>query len=73
MKSGDITPVQRGEMVGIVLKRLGKKKANLWWQTPNPMLGDVAPMEMVLMGREAKLYQFIKSLTDDPTCSPKET
>lgn len=36
-------------------------KAQLWWNTKNPMLGNIRPIDMIKCGREKKLYQFIKS------------
>jgi hypothetical protein len=35
------------------------KKVNLWIETPNPLLGGASPLAMILMGRYAKLEQFI--------------
>lgn len=35
------------------------KKTVLWFYVRNPLLGDVAPIEMHLMGRTAKLKDFI--------------
>ena len=35
-------------------------KAALWMNTPNPMLGDVAPKEMIRHGRTARLVRFIQ-------------
>lgn len=34
-------------------------KARLWMRTPNPMLGDVSPNDMIAAGRYAKLRRFI--------------
>lgn len=36
-------------------------KIKLWWLTKNPGLGNVSPVDMLLVGREKKLYEFIKS------------
>lgn len=54
-----IKPEQRAAMAAMVLEILGPEKANLWWQTPNPMLGGVKPYYMVLMNREESLFSFI--------------
>jgi hypothetical protein len=37
------------------------EKIKAWWYTPNPLLGDVKPAEMVGRGREEKLLKVIKS------------
>jgi hypothetical protein len=34
-------------------------KANLWFQTRNPHLGNISPLEMIQMGRFRKLEKFI--------------
>lgn len=34
-------------------------KTALWFKTPNPMLGDVAPRDMIRLGRYKKLMKFI--------------
>lgn len=34
-------------------------KARLWMQTPNPMLGDVSPVDMIVAGRYWKLNRFV--------------
>lgn len=34
-------------------------KTTLWFKTPNPMLGDVAPRDMIRLGRYDKLRKFI--------------
>jgi len=35
------------------------KKASLWFETENPLLGGVSPSYMIDVGREAKLYKII--------------
>jgi uncharacterized protein (DUF2384 family) len=35
------------------------KKASLWFKTPNPMLGDISPRDMIRFGRFSKLQRFI--------------
>jgi hypothetical protein len=35
------------------------EKTNLWFSMPNPLLGGVAPRDMLRVGRFRKLYQFI--------------
>lgn len=34
-------------------------KTGLWFKTPNPMLGDVTPRDMIRFGRYKKLLKFI--------------
>jgi uncharacterized protein (DUF2384 family) len=36
-----------------------EQKAVLWFKTPNPLLGDIAPRDMIRIGRFKKLRQFI--------------
>ena len=34
-------------------------KTKLWLQTPNPMLGNLSPRDMIRFGRFAKLQRFV--------------
>ena len=34
-------------------------KATLWFNTSNPLLGGVSPLEMINIGREIRLQKFI--------------
>jgi uncharacterized protein (DUF2384 family) len=34
-------------------------KTKLWLQTPNPMLGNISPRDMIRFGRFAKLQRFV--------------
>lgn len=36
-----------------------EQKTVLWFKTPNPLLGDIAPRDMIKIGRFKKLRQFI--------------
>lgn len=36
-----------------------EQKTVLWFKTPNPMLGDITPRDMIKIGRFKKLRQFI--------------
>lgn len=36
-------------------------KTHLWFETSNPMLGDVSPREMLQLGRDEKLFKFIRT------------
>lgn len=45
----------------IVSKQLGsKEKADVWFDTKNPLLGNVSPIEMIKSGRWEKLFKFIE-------------
>ncbi len=35
------------------------EKTHLWFITPNPLLGEVAPRDMIRIGRYQKLFKFI--------------
>ena len=35
------------------------QKTQLWFQTKNPLLGNISPRDMIRYGRYSKLYQFI--------------
>lgn len=37
-----------------------KDKAMKWYMTRNPLLGNIAPFEMIKQGRGRKLVQFIE-------------
>lgn len=34
-------------------------KTALWFRTPNPMLGEISPREMIRLGRYKKLLSFV--------------
>jgi uncharacterized protein (DUF2384 family) len=36
-----------------------EQKTVLWFKTPNPLLGDITPRDMIKVGRFKKLRQFI--------------
>ena len=40
-------------------------KTKLWLQTPNPMLGNVSPRDMLRFGRYAKLLRFITQAMEE--------
>jgi len=40
-------------------------KTALWFQTINPLLGNIAPSDMIRAGRHDRLRRFIDSTTDD--------
>ena len=37
------------------------KKIHAWLNSKNPMLGDISPMQMIHLGREKKLLEFVRS------------
>jgi hypothetical protein len=37
----------------------------LWFQTPNPLLGNITPKEMIMRGRFRKLLQFIQTALEE--------
>jgi hypothetical protein len=41
------------------------EKALLWMDIPNPLLGNVAPGDMIRMGRGKKLLKFIKETIEE--------
>ena len=45
-----------------VMKCFGEdiNKARGWFNTPNPLLGGVSPLDMIILGRGEKLEKFIK-------------
>ena len=44
-----------------VLDRFGgdKYKATKWVNTPNPLLGDLKPVDLIYLGKKDKLEKFI--------------
>ena len=48
------------------------QKTSLWFKTPNPMLGNVSPRDMIRYGRFSKLQRFIVgALSDNLTRASK--
>jgi len=47
-----------------------EQKTILWFKTPNPLLGDIAPRDMIKIGRFRKLRRFIQNALADNE-SPK--
>jgi hypothetical protein len=37
-----------------------KDKTRLWFSMPNPLLGGVSPIQMILLGKHKKLIKFIQ-------------
>ena len=42
-----------------------ENKTMLWFKIPNPLLGDVAPRDMIKVGRFKKLLKFIQSALEE--------
>jgi hypothetical protein len=38
-----------------------EEKARIWFATSNPLLGDLSPNEMIMLGRIKKLDEFIQN------------
>lgn len=41
------------------LAKAGQEKVLTWFQTPNPQLGNVSPIDMIRIGRGEKLCKWI--------------
>ena len=41
-----------------------ERKANIWMKAKNAQLGDVSPIEMLLVGRGEELKKFVTNLTE---------
>jgi hypothetical protein len=50
-------------LVGQYFKDL--HKTILWFKVPNPLLGNIAPREMIRVGRFNKLFRFIQSALNE--------
>lgn len=35
------------------------EKTSLWFRTPNPMLGNISPRDMIRIGRTTRLRKFV--------------
>jgi uncharacterized protein (DUF2384 family) len=40
-------------------------KTVLWFKTPNPLLGNITPRDMIRVGRFRKLQRFIQDASDE--------
>lgn len=55
------------EAIGSEINRVAKvfdgdkAKTALWFQTPNPLLGEIAPVELIRMDKFDNLRKFIQS------------
>lgn len=58
------------EIKSLVLRFFGHtEKADLWFKTPNPLLGGIAPATMIAAGREKRLLQFVQTQLSENDCS----
>lgn len=48
-------------------------KTAFWFKTPNPMLGNVAPRDMIRLGRYKKLLLFVTQALEDRQPRAQET
>jgi uncharacterized protein (DUF2384 family) len=48
-------------------------KTKLWLQTPNPMLGNVSPRDMIRFGRYAKLLRFVTQAMEEGSAERPQT
>ncbi len=48
------------QMLTLVKSFLGPQKAEIWWQTCNPMLGNLSPISMLAQGSARRLFRFVK-------------
>lgn len=46
-------------------------KTKLWLMTPNPMLGNTAPRDMIRHGRYEKLLRFVTDALEDEAAAPR--
>jgi hypothetical protein len=37
-----------------------EEKTDLWFSTPNPLLGGISPGKMIALGREDRLLRFVQ-------------
>ena len=41
------------------------EKAKTWFETPNPLLGNTIPLDMIRMLRISKLLKFVENLLEE--------
>ncbi len=53
-----------GNIINLVIEQFDgdKRKAELWFNTKNPMLGNISPTDMIRFGRYEKLQKFISNV-----------
>lgn len=58
--------IERAMILNIITTFFGDpEKAELWMNTPNPLLGDISPDLMIKIGREDKLMKFIENAINE--------
>jgi hypothetical protein len=45
------------------------EKTALWFRTPNPMLGNISPRDMIRFGRYKRLLKFVTEAREANTSS----
>jgi hypothetical protein len=60
---------QMDEVVSLVQEHMGWSldKALLWLDTPNPIFGNVPPMQMIQIGRGEKVLKFVRNAINENT------
>lgn len=48
------------------------KKTRAWIITPNPQLGAMAPLKLIMIGKGSKVIQFINDAAEDGGWKPRE-
>ncbi|MES2215627.1 MAG: hypothetical protein V4485_06450 [Pseudomonadota bacterium] len=54
------TPMECYRLVGEFFKK-DKEKTKLWFESKNPLLGNISPEDMLSIGRGWKLLKFIQN------------
>jgi hypothetical protein len=56
-----------GSIINMAAAALGGDihKTSLWFRTPNPLLGDISPRDMVRLGRYMRLRKYILSASSE--------
>jgi hypothetical protein len=61
--SSDEDKATNQEIMGLVMQYFdgNAERAMLWFQSPNPSLGDLSPHTLISMGRINKLAEFVRN------------
>jgi len=56
--------IEIGKVINLVIEQFDgdTKKAELWFNTGNPILGNMSPIDMIRFGRYEKLQKFISNV-----------
>lgn len=60
-RENEIAAIEATELVTTFFKEQADDKVKIWFNTPNPGLGNIIPNVMIKIGRAKKLVEFIKS------------